>query len=69
VWHGGGSDGGGHCHPRTMIPLEPGVPTPQRQSCRRRAAATTAATTPSSDASSPHRAAGCSRISSCRHIH
>ena len=66
VWHGGGSGSGGHCRPRTMIPLEPGFPTPRRQSCRRRAAAPAAT---SSDASSPHRVAGCSRISSCRHIH
>jgi hypothetical protein len=37
----------------------------QRQSCRRRATTPTAT---SNDASSPHHAAGCSRISSCRCI-
>ena len=58
MWHGGGS-GGGHCRPRIMIPHKPRVPMPRRQSSRRR----------SSDASSPHRAAGCSRISGCRRIH
>jgi hypothetical protein len=65
-WHGGGSGGGSHCRPRTMISLKPGVPLPQRQSCRRRAAAPAAI---SIDVSSPHRAAGCGRITSCRRIH
>ncbi len=61
-----GSSGGIHCCPRSMIPLQPGVPLPRRHSCRRMAAAPAAT---SIDALSPDRAAGCSRIFRCRCIH
>ena len=30
MWHGGGSGGGSHCRPRTMIPLKLWVPLPHK---------------------------------------